>query len=158
MRGYSRTDSRVYEISPTSKMISDSTVAKTGRLMQISGSCIALRLRRGRRGVIRLAARRRLGRSGRRGRTVGDRYCHAVAQLELAGGDDDVVRREALQHFDAPVASLADVDLDAGDLAVGDAEHVLLVALRHDRLLRDDERLLLVARDEAHAGEHAGAQ
>ena len=38
IRGYSRTDSRVYEIRPISRMISDRTVAKTGRLMQISGS------------------------------------------------------------------------------------------------------------------------
>ena len=45
MRGYSRTDSRVYEMRPTSTTISDSTVAKTGRLMQISGSCIAGRAR-----------------------------------------------------------------------------------------------------------------
>ena len=42
IRGYSRTASRVYEIRPTSSTISDSTVAKTGRRMQISGSCMAM--------------------------------------------------------------------------------------------------------------------
>src|SRR5687768_13325278 len=41
IRGYSRTASRVYEMSPMSRMTSDSTVARTGRLMQISGSRMA---------------------------------------------------------------------------------------------------------------------
>src|SRR5690242_8458654 len=103
MRGYSRTESRVYEIRPINRMISDSTVAKTGRLMQISGSCIgsgaasALRARRLR--TVGVGARSgRCGRcgSGRRA----DGYRHSVAELELTRRDDEVVEREALQHFD----------------------------------------------------------
>jgi len=45
IRGYSRTESRVYEMRPISTMMSDSTVAKTGRLMHISGSCMVDRVR-----------------------------------------------------------------------------------------------------------------
>src|SRR6185295_4390293 len=41
MRGYSRTDRRWYEMRPTSRMMSDSTVANTGRLMHSSGRVIA---------------------------------------------------------------------------------------------------------------------
>jgi len=38
--GYSRTAMRVYEIAPINRTASESTVAKTGRLMQTSGSVI----------------------------------------------------------------------------------------------------------------------
>src|SRR4051812_43724926 len=38
MRGYSRTDRREYEMSPMSSTTMDSTVANTGRRMQVSGS------------------------------------------------------------------------------------------------------------------------
>ncbi len=43
-------------------------------------------------------------------------------------------------------------------LAVDDAEHVLVLALRHQRLLGQDQRVALVLGDEAHAREHAGPQ
>ena len=153
--------------------------------MQISGSCIEQRWRRQDFGtgfeafsalagvigdVISAAvallaggnARRRIrcrygSRIGRRGaRCQRDR--HAVADLEVAGGDDDVSRRKSLQHFDVAVATLSDFDLHAVGAPIRDPEHILLVALRHDRLLRNDECILLVARDEPHAGEHTGSQ
>ena len=82
----------------------------------------------------------------------------AVAQLQLSRGHHDVVLGHAVQHLDLGVAALADVDLGAHRLAVHDAIDELLVALRHERLLGQHQRILRRAGDEPHAGEHAGAQ
>src|SRR6476619_1522321 len=161
IRGYSRTESRVYEIRPISRMISDSTVANTGRLMQISGSCMNQRLVSAllRRDVGTVSVVARPGRGGgRRTRCRADRHRHPFAQLELTGRDDHVVDVEALQHFHLAVAALADVPLHARRLALDDAKHELLVALRHDRLFGNHERVLVVAGDQVDAREHAGPQ
>src|SRR5450432_1900171 len=119
MRGYSRTDRRVYEISPTRTMVSDSTVASTGRLTQISGNTMAA-VRTSRSGL-RCGRRRgrvdlgRYAHSGRRRRGTrwrgGADHLHrnAFAQLELARRDDHVVVLQALDDFSLAVATLADL-------------------------------------------------
>src|SRR5258705_3608859 len=99
MRGYSRVDRREYEISPTSSTTIDRTVAKTGRRMQVSGSVTGSALGLGQR---RVEGRLRGGRT--RGRRVGEFHGDALAQLEPAGGDHDVVGAQSVQHFDTPLA------------------------------------------------------
>ena len=132
IRGYSRTDRRVYEMRPISRMSSDSTVAKTGPLDADLGqlhdaACPALHgLRRAARAAVglgRQAACRLIRRplAGRRGSRAAHRrsacaapatlHRRAVAQLQLAGGDDDVVRPHALDDLDLAVAALPDLDL-----------------------------------------------
>src|ERR1700682_3237912 len=135
-------------MSPISRMMSDSTVAKTGRLMHISGRSIenarASGLRRRRRGV-------RLGRrDGRRRRALngGNLNRHAVANLELARGDDDVAVAKALHYFGFAIPALADLDLRAVRLAVDDPVHEPLVALRDNGLLWHDQRFLFFVRQQ----------
>src|SRR4029453_18377681 len=60
--------------------------------------------------------------------------------------------------FNLALAALPYRNLRAQCLAVDDLEDVLLVALRHDRLLGNYQRILLVAGNETHAREHAGPQ
>src|SRR5581483_10961279 len=171
MRGSSRTERRVYEIIPTSRMMSESTVAKTGRLMHISGSCMSGFGAR-RRADVRLGGTRRprlrrilgcaaLSGGGWRGLACGrariggidarDLHRNAVAQLELPRGHDDVLGEQTLHDLGLRVAALSHLDLHALGLAIDDAKHVLVLALRH-------QRLALVARDEAHPRERARPQ
>ena len=63
----------------------------------------------------------------------------------------------ALDDLDAAVAALAELDLRPRCLAVDDAIHVLLLALRHQRLLGKDQRIAIVLREQAHAREHRRA-
>src|SRR6185369_6829652 len=101
MRGYSRTDRREYEMSPMRSTTIESTVAKTGRRMQISGRVIARAL------ALDLGRRRRVAPADRRGRggAVGDGHRRALAQLDDARGDDDVLGREAAHDLDAALAA-----------------------------------------------------
>src|SRR5688572_10799762 len=195
MRGYSRTESRVYEISPTRTMTSDSTVAKTGRVMQISGSRMDSRMLAGQWWTTarnRACVATRAGRTSMRPRShpsrprrlrshdiVGPRgpdgggllvqagrvggcalHLHdpTVAQPLLSCGHHDIAHRDAFGDLRLAVAPLTDVDLHAHRTVVDDLEQELLVALRHERLLRDDERFGEVFRDQTDAREHAGPQ
>src|SRR4051812_24180336 len=159
MRGYSRTANRWYEMRPTRRMTSESTVAKTGRLMHSSGR--VMRLGPGSRRVD-VAALERGGASRGNGRcprldrgaarlprrvlrrlAANDADGAAVADLELAGGHDHVARLEPGDDLDLAVAALTRLDLHARGLVVDDLEHVLLGALRHERLLGHDDRIHL---------------
>src|SRR5688500_83884 len=101
MRGYSRTERREYEMSPTSSTTIDSTVANTGRRMQVSGSVTASPLGLGGRRV-------QHGTRRRRDRGVGDLDRDALAQLHAAGGHHGVLGGEALDHLDLAIAARAD--------------------------------------------------
>ena len=76
----------------------------------------------------------------------------------MAGGDDHVGGLESFDNFDFAIATLADLDLDANRASVAHLEHVLIVALRNDRLLGYRQRVLQIARDQADAREHSGPQ
>ena len=127
-------------MSPISRMMSDSTVAKTGRLMQISGNCID-----GRGSPIRTSARaastcrpwpveatirpwrspddRRRGRCRRHRRRLRRRDATGIPSRSFSCPAVTIVSSgaDALRISTLPVAALADVDLRARRLAVDDA-------------------------------------
>src|SRR6185369_13638395 len=136
---------------PISSTTMDRTVANTGRRMQISGSVIersALGL--GRR-LVALADRRRR-------RAVGNGHRNPLAQLDHARGPDDVVPDEAVHDLDAALAALADFHLLALRLALHHLVDVLVVAYGEERFLGNDDRVTVVAREEANAREHPWTQ
>src|SRR5690606_23347275 len=161
--GYSRTDRLVKLTAPISSTSSDSTVANTGRRMEISGNCIegswprsAAALAAGHGARIAGAGRRDLHRAARRAGTA-HRGGRAVAAPEvdhahrravlldalLAGGDHHVAGVQALGDLHLAGHARADGHLhalgEAGVLvgAVDEPVDELLAALRHDRLLGD---------------------
>src|SRR6266566_3627568 len=98
-------------MSPTSSTTIDSTVAKTGRRMQVSGSVTG-------RSTLGL---RRVGfadRDARVGRRAGDGHGHALAQLGDSRGDDHVIGGQTVHDLDLALFPLADVDLLPRGLAV----------------------------------------
>src|SRR5512139_2267458 len=110
---------------PTRKTITDSTVAKTGRWMQISGSLIAPPA-----SGIALAGRLRVGLAHRlrRLRRVGHLHRRAVAKLHDAGCHDRVGGGEPAEDLDPAVPALPDLDLLAHRAALDHLVHVLVVA------------------------------
>src|SRR4051812_32710262 len=118
---------------PTRSTRIESTVAKTGRRMQVSGSVTSASTACLGRGV-GLADGRRIGPA------VRDAHEHALAKLRDSGGHDHVFRREALQHLDASLAPLADLYALPRGLAVHDLVDVLVLANGEERFLGDDDR------------------
>ena len=92
MLGYSRTVSREYDIRPTSRTSSDSTVANTGRRMQSGEDHRSVRPRHAARGQL---------------------HRRAVAQFELAGGHHHPPACTPLDHLHHRVAPRAGAHLDA---------------------------------------------
>src|SRR5262249_13447199 len=82
----------------------------------------------------------------------------AVVDLELSGGHHGVAGSETLADLGAALEALADRDLDERGLPVDDLEDELVLAERHDRLLRDQDGGGNGVVDEGDAGEEAGAQ
>src|SRR4051794_34398848 len=128
MRGYSRTESREYPIRPTRSTRMESTVAKTGRRMQVSGSVTSGSTAWLGWGV-GLADGRRIGPA------VRDAHHHALAKLCDSGGHDHVFRCEALQHLDPSLAPLPDLDALPRGLAVHHLVDVLVFAHGKERFL-----------------------
>ena len=176
-------------------MTSDSTVASTGRLMQISGSCMR-RLRRQDRGAA--APPPDLGEdavaSVLAGAVAASALPGAVPAPDFAGplpfpapGAAGAPATPALpppaidtgepsRSFSCPALTTRSpaaspltistmpsrrwpvTDLHAVRLAVDDAEHELLLALWHQRLLGQHQRLVDSLGDQPDAGEHPGTQ
>ena len=139
-------------MSPISSTTIDSTVAKTGRRMQISGqrhAASALGLEAGRRSCRRAAG----------AAAVGDRHRDALAQLDRAGGHHDVVAARGRSRSRTrpsrrwPIPTFWRVRLAFDDLV-----DVLVVAHGEERLLGTTTVSRDVAGEEAHAREHAGPQ
>src|SRR4029078_6461104 len=106
------------------------TVAKTGRLMESSGSVTA---------------------SGSGG--ADDRDGAAVPDLELAGSNHLVARGQTFDDLDAALAPRPGPDLGKLGLALDDLEHELALALRHDGLLRHAQGILLELEQHRHPRE-----
>ena len=110
-------------------------MAKTGRLMESSGSVTATPRWRS---TTETALPSRI-------------LSWPAVTTSIAGG-------EPLDDLDAALAARAGHHLGELHLAVDDLEHELAVALRHDRLLRHAQGVLLELQEHGHPREQAGAQ
>ncbi len=110
-------------------------MAKTGRLMESSGSVTA---------YAPMASTMETA--------------HAVADLELAGGHHLIAGGKAFDDLDPALAARAGHHLGELHLAVDDLEHELAVALRHDRLLRHAQGVFLELEEHRHPREQARTQ
>src|SRR5690606_30271795 len=144
--GYSRTCSRSKLTAPTSIMMIARTVAKTGRWMQVwdrridgapasAGGC-------------------------RGGRRRDDRVHPRVLppQLQVAGHDDAVTRREAGDDLDQAGGPAPGLHDDATGAIAVHQEHMGFVGADDQGLLGNDDRLRGLARDQRRAREHPRAQ